>query len=365
MSLIPTMWFYIVRQFALWFATVLSALAVFVFLLDLVEMLRRTAGQESTTFLDIVHMSFLKLPHLLHVTLPLAVLLSAMLAFWRLSRSNEIVAAGVAGLSRWHLLLPVLGVVLALGLFNFTAFNSVAAVSLAAFERIEARHFKRQLSMLTVSSDGIWLRQKHADAGQAVIHALKVAQDVQVLHNPVIFLFEQPDRFARRIDARMATLEDGYWDIRDASITAPGSPPETVDRHRLATDLTVGKITTNFASPATVSYWQLPGFIQQLEGAGFSSRRHELHWHYLNASPVLLLAITLLAAVFMLRSQPGRNTVHRAVGGILTVFALYMLLDILYAVGLATAVPVILAGWIPAIAILLGSIAALLHMEHA
>ena len=97
-----------------------------------------------------------------------------------------------------------------------------------------------------------------------------------------------------------------------------------------------------------MSFWQLPGFINLLEKSGFSAQRHRLYFDALLARPILFTAIVVIAAVFSLRMQRGGGVGVMIGAGIASGFALYFLSDVVLALGLAAAIPVALAAWIPA-----------------
>ncbi|MCH8890357.1 MAG: LptF/LptG family permease [Myxococcales bacterium] len=107
------------------------------------------------------------------------------------------------------------------------------------------------------------------------------------------------------LDAASATLHDGYWELRSAWISEPQQRPQRFANYRLPTDLTLESIQDGFASPETMSFWDIPAFIRPLESAGFTAHRHRLYWHALLATPVLLCAMVLIAATFSLR--PARR----------------------------------------------------------
>jgi lipopolysaccharide export system permease protein len=123
------------------------------------------------------------------------------------------------------------------------------------------------------------------------------------------------------------------------------------------------EIEDSFASPETMSFWDLPRFIAVLEEAGFTAVKHRLYYQSLLAAPLLLCAMVLIAATFSLR--PGRRaaTAYLVAGGIAAGFLLYFLSDLVFALGLSGKVPVVLAAWSPAgVSTLLG-ISMLLHFE--
>ena len=362
MQLSATLSRYLSRQFIFWLVSVFLTLTGVALLFDTVELMRRASGKTEATLGIIFQMGLFKLPHLVELILPFTVLFGAMLAFWRLAKANEVVVVRSAGVSVWQFLLPALVVAFLIGIFHITIFNPFAAITLAKFEQLESRYLKRSTSMLAVSKNGVWLRQADA-GGQAVIHALRVSQDQMILHDVIIFLFEGTDHFAGRVDAKSAQLEKGYWHVKDAWISAPNRVAKRVDTYRLKTDLTVEKIQESFASPETMSFWDLPDFISALEAAGFSGHRHRLHLYTLYAFPVLLCAMVLIAATFTLRVNRRTGAVFAIGGGVFLSFLLYFLADVVHALGLSANVPTLLAAWTPAGVTLMLGLAMLLHLE--
>ncbi|HVH80695.1 MAG TPA: LptF/LptG family permease, partial [Stellaceae bacterium] len=97
MLLAKTLSAYIARQFFAWFCGVYGAMLSISFLIDYIELLRRGATKSSVTLGVMLEMAALKLPHTAQEVMPFAVLFGTMLAFWRLTRNNELVVARAAG----------------------------------------------------------------------------------------------------------------------------------------------------------------------------------------------------------------------------------------------------------------------------
>lgn len=363
MGLSATLSAYLARHIAFWLGSVFAGVTGVALLFDTVELLRRSAGKAEVGFMVVVQMSVFKLPHLIQQMLPFCVLLGATLAFWRLARANELVVTRAAGISVWQILAPATAIAILVGVIQIALFSPLASVMLSKFEQLEARYLKRSVSLLSVSSTGLWLRQSDDATGQSVIHANRVAQSDMSLHDVIIFLFEKEDRFVGRIDAENARLREGFWDIEKAWISAPNKRPYYVENHRLETDLTLNKILDSFASPETMSFWQLPGFIDTLEKAGFSGHRHKLYWHSLLASPLLLAAMILIAAIFSLRTSRRSGAALSICGAVFSGFFLYFMSDLVYALGLSASIPTLLAAWTPAGVCTLLGLTALFHIE--
>jgi len=364
MRISPTLSIYIGRHFLVSFVAMFILFLLLILLFDSVELLRRAASKPDVSFGNVIEMALLKLPYMGQETFPFAVLFGAMTAFWHLTRSHELVITRAAGVSAWQFLTPVLTLAFLLGVLQVSIMNPLASTTLARFERLEALHFKGKDNLLALTNSGLWLRQASAD-GQSVVHAKSVLQhgsDVE-LRDVVVFMYAGADKFRGRIDAAHARLEDGFWHMQKAWIFEPEKPAKFLDEYWLDTDLTLDKIQDSFATPETMSFWALPGFIQTLEKAGFSAVRHRLHWHTLLATPFLMCAMVLIAATFTLRPSRRGATSFVIAGGVMTGFLLYFFSDVVFALGLSDSIPVTLAAWSPSgVATLLG-LTMLLHLE--
>ena len=362
MRLSATLSRYMSRQFLVGFGSIFGGLLGLIALIEVVELLRRASSRPEVSVVENFQLVALKIPHVAQEIVPFAILFGAMLAFWRLTRSHELVVARAAGVSVWQFLLPVVVLAVLIGGFRVALFNPVASAMLSRYEQLENEHLRGRSSLLALSSSGLWMREGDSE-GQSVIHARRVSQKDMTLEDVVIFLYEGADRFTGRVDAATARLQDGHWNLKDAWISGPNRPVRQLGDYRIRTELTLEKIQDSFASPETMSFWALPGFIGVLETAGFSATRHRLHWHSLLALPLLLAAMVLIAATFSLRVSRRGGTALILAGGVLAGFLLYFLSDVVFALGASGNIPVVLAAWTPAgISSLLG-ISMLLHLE--
>lgn len=362
MKMSPTLSAYIGRQFLLWFLGMTLAILAIVFLLDTVELLRRAAGKPEATFWVVVRMGLFKLPAMAQEAFPFIVLFSAMFTFWRLTRSQELVVARAVGVSAWQFLAPVLVIAPLIGAFEITVVNPVGSVLVSQFERMEDRYLRGRVNELAVARSGLWLRELTQE-GQVLIHADSVTPGTRELRNVVIFELDREEDFISRVDAPSATLEDGYWTVRDGWHNRPDHPPERRAEHKVPTAMTFARIAESLAPPETMSFWELPGFIATLQQTGISAIRHRLHYQSLLAQPVLFCAMVLFAAAFSLRQTRRGGTLLMVAGGVVTGFVLFLLSDVVLAFGISETIPVPMAAWAPAAASLLIGIALLLHLE--
>ncbi|MCW5699366.1 MAG: LPS export ABC transporter permease LptG [Rhodospirillales bacterium] len=364
MRISTTLSLYVGRQYLLAFAAVLTLFLVIILLADVVELLRRVAGKPYISFGMVLEMALLKLPYMGQRTFPFGGLFAGIIVFWRLSRNQELTVVRASGVSAWQFLLPVLVVAAGLGIFQTTVVNPLASTFLSRYEREEAYLVDRTRNTLAISESGLWLRQV-GETGQSVVHASHVLQqDREIeLRNVSVFNYEGSDTFVGRIEAAFAELVPGAWLMRDVWLMTPEKPSRFETELRLPTDLTLARIQDSFASPETISFWELPGFITVLEKSGFSALGHRLHFNSLLAAPLLMGAMVLIAASFSLRHPRKGGTLYVVAGGVLTGFVLHIFSDVVFAIGLSDRVPVALAAWTPAVVATLLGLTSLLHLE--
>ena len=361
LRLSPTLTGYVARQFTVWYLSFLFGLLGVILLATAVDLLDRLANKEASLAV-VTEMALLKLPFLTQEVMPFTVLFAGLACFWRLTRAHELVVTRAAGISVWQILVPVLGVALLVGGITVTVLNPIASILLGRYEQLEAKYIHNQASTLSVSRQGLWLRQAD-EGGQSVIHASRITHENMTLYNVIIFHFAEGDRFLGRIDAERAVLRPGHWQLSNAWKSSPGTRELFVENLDIPTGLSREKILDSFAPPETISFWSLPDFIELLENAGFSATPHKLQYHRLLATPLLLATLVLLAASFSLRLQRRGQVGLVILGGVLTGFLLYFISNIVFALGLSGEIPVVLSAWTPATVTLMLGVAVLLHLE--
>ncbi len=354
---------YIGRQFLFWFACISLSLIALILMLDTLELFRRASSRAHEVDMNVVlSLALMKLPSLIEKAIPFSTLLGAMFAFWRLNRHHEFVVARAAGVSIWQFLSAPIAIALLIGFFKIALFNPFSAAMLLKYETLEAKTIRGQSSSATLANQGLWFRQTTGN-GHYILRARSINPREVSLNNVIMILLGENDEFIERIDAPTAALEPGFWRIESGTVTSPNAPPKQIKVRQFPTDLTVGNINDSFASPETISFWKLPAFIKILENAGFPGTRHLLYWHSHLALPFLLAAVVLLAATFSLRPIRRGGTAILIVSGICSGFLLYFLSDVVFALGISSKIPIILAAWSPALVSASIGIAILLHLE--
>src|ERR1700719_452651 len=215
-------------------------------MIDYVELMRRGADWPNATALVLAKISMYRVPQLSERIMPFAVLVGAMSCYLALSRRLELVVARAAGVSAWQFVAPSMIAAFLFGVAATTIYNPLAAVMHERSKHLEAEMTGELLtSAARENTGGFWVRQRNTD-GAAIINAKSSRQQGAELGGVSVFTFDNDGQFQERIEAKSATLDQGYWRFDDARIYASGNPPAIQSTYRLATNLTIEQVRESF-----------------------------------------------------------------------------------------------------------------------
>jgi lipopolysaccharide export system permease protein len=354
------------RYFAMRFlSSVLGTFAsviVLAAMIDYFELMRRGADWPHATAWILAEISMFRIPQLTERIMPFAVLVGTMSCYLTLSRRLELVIARSAGISAWQFVAPALIAAFLFGTVATVVYNPLAAMLHERSKHLEQQMMNETPSALQVSNSGFWVRQKSAD-GAAIINAQSSQQQGSSLGGVTVYTFNNAGRFRRRIEAKTAELEQGYWQLDDVRIYSTATPPQITDSYRLPTNLTVAQVQDSFATPETVPFWQLPSYIELADKAGLTAAGYRLQYNELIARPFLLSAMVLLAAAVSLRFFRFGGVQKMVLSGISAGFLLFVLQKITEDMSKSELMPPIVAAWIPVLVGGLTGFVVLLYQE--
>jgi lipopolysaccharide export system permease protein len=331
-----------------------------IYLVDFVEMLRRTGDKPGVTALFVAFLSFLRTPTVSEQVLPFCVLFGAMTAFLNLTRKLELIVARAAGVSVWQFLLPPIAIALLIGIVSVTVLNPISALMKQRAEHIELDIFGGSARHGTDST--VWLRQKSVD-GQSMLRAQEQSDSGAQIRQVTAYVYDAKGDFLEKVDAEKGVYHPGYWQLSDVKIAAPGEEPRSAHTYFLATNLTSDELLGVTTSPEAVSFWHLPMMQEETERAGLDDAGYRLQYQTLLARPLLLVAMVLIAAAFSLRFFRFGGIGKMVVGGIAAGFVLYLATKVVADLGGSGLLSASVAAWSPAlVGGLLGALA-LLHQE--
>lgn len=357
-----TLSLYIARRFLTTFLIVLGAFCGVLFLIDMVDQVRRVPDSPMS---GIVGLALLHVPGTVYHVLPLIMMLTAIALFLRLARTSELVAVRAAGRSALRTVAGPALAALILGAIAVAVFDPLVAATSKRYAIVSGEG--ATLSEASLAGDGLWLRQGDP-TGQWVIRAASVDPSGTTLNDVTFLQLGADGQPATRVEAKSASLQDGQWvatDAKewrfDAAVAARSS--DLQPRLLLKSTLTADQIRDSLGDPSELSIWDLRAYITQLERAGFSSTRYAVWFQMELALPLLLAAMVLVGSGFTMRhvrfGQSGPLVLAALVCGI----AIFFVRNFAQVLGDSGQIPILLAAWSPPVAAALLAVSLLLHLE--
>ncbi len=227
-------------------------------MIDYVELMRRGADWPNATAWLLAKISMYRVPQLTERIMPFSVLVGAMSCYLSLSRRLELVVARAAGVSAWQFVAPAMIGAFVFGTVATTVYNPVSAVLHERSKRLEADMLGENLSALAGEHQRFLgppeERRRRGHHQCQFEPGARRRRSAASASSPST----ATGHFQARIEAKSATLQQGYWQLDDARIYDSGKAPDIEDSYRLATNLTLEQVRESFATPETVPFWQLP-----------------------------------------------------------------------------------------------------------
>jgi lipopolysaccharide export system permease protein len=334
-----------------------------VVLINFVDLSRMLAGRTEAGFLTDLGLTLLKSPAVILQLAPFIFLFGVLGAFINLNRRSELIAIRAAGVSAWRFILPAAAAALVLGVGVLALLNPLAATMNSAFEDARAA-----LSPDTpASARRIWLRQSDEHTQVIIGAADRTGVGGVALKDATLFVYnlrpQGAPAFAYRIEAAQARLMHGYWRLTDAKVATPGGRAMRFPALKLPSNLDDRTALERYASPQSISFWTLPKAVARIEEAGFSAVTYRLRLEQLLASPVLFMAMAVLAAAFSLKLSRLGGLAVLAAAGVACGFAVFFFSQLCDSLAKAQVLPPFAAAWAPPILALLSAFTVLFHTE--
>ena len=322
-------------------------------LVDYVEASRNIGVDADLSPLQILTLTAMKTPKLIEQTIPFVILFGVMGALAGMNKRSELTVMRAAGLSAWRFLRPALIVTGMIGVLWVTVINPLSSQMMGVYDARTAEFLG------TGETDEVWLREG-STTSQRVIQAEALDLMAKRLDRPV-FIEMAIDTggaiiFERRYEAETASLvTPGYWTLNKVIENAPGEAPRRTDIITVPTNIDIEDLREQSGQRVDPPFWAIRAEVKANEAAGFSARGLKLQFHKLLSLPVLLIAMTFIAAGVSMHLVRGGGTLRLLIMGAVLGFGVFFADSVVTAFGEVATLPVILAAWsVPLLVLLLG-----------
>jgi lipopolysaccharide export system permease protein len=247
-----------------------------------------------------VYIYFLyKIPLIVTMGIPMASLLSAIIALGLLKRNRELIAMETAGIDPSYYVAPIVTSAFLLAMVHFAVAEFAARPLNPKIEAIWQVNVEHQKLAPWMNLENIWYRDENT------IYQIRLYdREKDIMQIASIFFLDSNFRIAQRIDARSITWTNPGWlaedgltiGLRDGNLSQ-----QKFDRKELNLNVTPKDFATVQTLPDNLSWMDLHRYVEKIESEGFSSTPYRVDLHMRIASPFATFILTLLGILVALR----------------------------------------------------------------
>ena len=319
----------------------LGGLVVILMTLDLLGESSKILAAHGNGEAQLWHYVALRVPQLIALFLPFAVLLGTLVTLSTLNANSEVVIFKSAGISAHQILAPLVLAAFGVALVNFL-FNETVVVkanaTLAAWQAVDYG----KVPVADAAVTDAWVR-----GGDDLFHAGSVTGTgaATTLHDVTIY-DRSGNLLTRVVQAQEARPVSGGWRLQDARSFDVARGVETVSK---TLDFLSPVIPTQFTTVAVtadyVPFWDLIRDIGQQRAAGKPTESLIAAANHKISGPLSAVLMPLLGAVAAFGLARSGRLFVRAVMGMFLGFAFFVADNFMVAMGNFGTVPPILAAW--------------------
>ena len=355
---------YLFKKFVKNFIFFVSISLLIVFLVEFVELLRRTSENPNiSSIFYVLYLAFLKITESIAFIIPISIFGTTMITCRAFNKNREMVIMQNTGLHSFRILYPFIVFTILFCAIYFTILNPFFSHATNSYQKIEQEVFRGKLSKTSIGKSGIWLRQG-SENNKIVIRAANFLPKASLFEDATFYIYTKRNNFIERIDAKNAKLEKNFWIMKNVIINKPNKKVVKIDEYTLKTNLSIKKIEDSILDPQSLSIWKIPNFILLLKESGFSATKHQIYLYKTILLPLYLIGLILIAGAFTIKfTKTKAKTFFLILTGTVTGFLIHVASETIYSLGIADKLPTLLASLSPSIITIMVGVYFVIHFE--
>ena len=288
-------------------------------------------------------------------TLPVTVLLGAILGFMDLKSRHELTVIHSSGISIWK---AVRAPTLALMALSLAIALGAETISTQINRYLDPRPPGQ--SSLLVPGGEIWL-EEHSGSDHYIMMANGLMPSSTGLIDVTVFGLS--DGMDERIQASQATLGDGVWRLTNALVRSPDDRARFVQSYTLPSSSTGAELSLRTSSTEDMTFFELAGLLQA--GVADSAVRNAAMMRFLKllALPMVLTGSLFIAFAFTAGYRRGSNYGPAVLYGVVLGFVVFVITEMADRGGSAGVLDPTFAAVGPAFVAIVIGVTVLLHKE--
>ncbi|MCP4049105.1 MAG: YjgP/YjgQ family permease [bacterium] len=312
-----------------------------------------TAVSYNIPYTQVVQLFIYKLPNVIVFSFPMSMLLASILAFSRLSSDNELMAFRSTGISFRRLVIPVIITGFFVSLFAIWFNESVVPVSSNSAENLMRSFTKKQLPNIKKNINFT----EYDPITKDPVRTINVSEVKDEKMKNITIAEYDKGKLARIVRAGSGKwLESGQWIFFNGvmhSFPATDITQVTViefEKEYIDIKINPVDLTKRKKNIEEMTRKELKARIIMKKNTGADPIKDIVNYHLKYSVPFACLIFSILGTSVGLK--PNRSSSALGLGiSLIVILIYYILLGISTGLGLAHAIPALLAAWLPNIVI--------------
>jgi len=350
---------YISREFLRFFLLVILSFLSLFLIVDFFEKLKMLINY-SAAFYQILAFFFFRIPMMLSLTIPAAVLLSSLLTFGSLSKNSEIVAMRASGVSLYRSSIPILLISFLIALFTFVFSELITPYANEKAEYIRKVEIEKKEIQGIFKQEQIWYR------GTRGIYNFKLFDpEHNTLRGITLNYMDRKMNLIMRVDAERAVWDRNHWVFYNLLIVRFDSAGFPVMERYGEKILDFPETPSDFRviqkDSEQMGYFELRKYIQKIRTEGYDATRYLADLHGKIAFPFVCVLLAVIGISFSLKTERSGGLAGSIFAGLIIGFSYWILFAFSMSLGRSGTLPPLLAAWL---ANLLFGLSALVLFKH-
>jgi lipopolysaccharide export system permease protein len=337
-------------------------LAMFVFLflmVDFFDRLDNVLSEKASVWLVIQYFIF-KIPLMVSLMLPIALMFATLFTFGLLSKSAEITAMRASGLTLFWLARPLVVLSLILSAFSFVLGEHIVPAAERKQKKLYNLDIRKKDKKGNYNQSDFWWRN-----GNSFFTTDLFNSSTNSLHDFSQFEIDDSWVAVKRTDAERANWisKDLGWVLLNATRYHFDTQPVTVE-HFAEIPLIVGESPEDFYEfkdePTTMSYREIRHFIKKQRNNGVSTSQYLPDMYGKLASPLVVFVVAMIVLPFTFLPARSGSMAQSSLAALCIAFAYYAVNSFSISMGRADLLPPMLAAWMANL--LMGAVALVLNL---
>jgi lipopolysaccharide export system permease protein len=288
-------------------------------------------------------------------TLPVTVLMGAILGFIDLKARHELTVIQASGISIWR---TVRAPVIALAIVSLAVTLGLETLS-TQINRVLIPTPPGQTTMLTPAGE-IWLEQRDGDDSYVMMASGMQAGGTSLGQ---VTVFQRGPGEKVRIEAPEAVLENGQWVFPTAIIRTPDKPARTVANYTLPTSSSAAELGLKLSSTEDMTFFELAQLLQQGVADPSIRTAGTMRLIKLLSLPLVLTGSLFIAFAFTAGYRRGSNYGPAVLYGVVLGFVVFVITEMADRAGSTGVLDPTFAAVGPAFVAIVIGVTVLLHRE--